>query len=101
MAAIVGAPGVFRSGREFADSIGLVPQVTSGKVKLGLISKRGNGAIAIVQATGRRQPTPAWRNARATSFQSRLVIGEAAAGFDDLAQAPAHRERFYSARQKN
>ena len=40
-------PGVFRSGRQFAAYLGLVPRQTSsgGKERLGHISKRGNGAL--------------------------------------------------------
>jgi len=45
MAAIAVDPAAFASGRHFAASLGLVPRQdgTGGKVKLGPISKRGNG----------------------------------------------------------
>jgi transposase len=45
MAAIVTDPKHFDSGRDFAASFGVVPRQdgTGGKVKLGPISKRGNG----------------------------------------------------------
>jgi transposase len=45
IAAIVTDPRHFDSGRDFAASLGLVPRQdgTGGKVKLGPISKRGNG----------------------------------------------------------
>jgi transposase len=54
MAAIVVNPGGFRSGREFAASLGLVPrhQGTGGKVKLGPISKRGNGYLRRLLVNG-------------------------------------------------
>jgi len=44
IAAVVPDPRVFRSGRDFAASIGIVPQQdsTGGKQKLGPISKQGD-----------------------------------------------------------
>jgi transposase len=47
MAAIVVDPKAFNSGRHFAASLGLVPRQngTGGKVRLGPISKRGNGYL--------------------------------------------------------
>jgi len=54
MAAIVVDPSVFRSGREFAASLGLVPrhEGTGGHVKLGPISKRGNGYLRRLLVNG-------------------------------------------------
>lgn len=54
MAAIAVAPGAFQSGRHFAASLGLVPrqQGTGGKVKLGPISKRGNGYLRRLLVNG-------------------------------------------------
>ena len=54
MAAIVTNPAVFRSGGDFAASLGLVPQQdgTGGKVKLGPISKRGNGYVRRLLVNG-------------------------------------------------
>jgi transposase len=54
MAAIVVDPSVFRSGREFAASLGLAPrhEGTGGKVKLGPISKRGNGYLRRLLVNG-------------------------------------------------
>jgi transposase len=54
LAAIVVNPGVFRSGRDFAASLGLVPRQdgTGGKVKLGPISKRGNGYLRRLLVNG-------------------------------------------------
>jgi transposase len=54
MAAIAVAPGSFTSGRHFAASLGLVPRHsgTGGKVKLGPISKRGNGYLRRLLVNG-------------------------------------------------
>ena len=54
MAAIVVNPAGFRSGREFSASLGLVPRQegTGGKVKLGPISKRGNGYLRRLLVNG-------------------------------------------------
>jgi transposase len=54
MAAIVVNPGGLRSGRAFAASLGLVPRQegTGGKVKLGPISKRGNGYLRRLLVNG-------------------------------------------------
>ena len=54
MAAIVVNPAVFRSGRDFSASLGLVPRQdsTGGKVKLGSISKRGNGYLRRLLVNG-------------------------------------------------
>ena len=47
-------PAAMRSGREFAASLGLVPRQdgTGGKVKLGPISKRGNGYLRRLLVNG-------------------------------------------------
>jgi len=54
MAAMVINPAAFRSGRDFAASLGLVPRQdgTGGKVKLGPISKRGNGYLRRLLVNG-------------------------------------------------
>jgi transposase len=54
MAAFVTNPAVFRSGGDFAASLGLVPRQdgTGGKVKLGAISKRGNGYLRRLLVNG-------------------------------------------------
>jgi transposase len=54
MAAIVTNPAAFRSGADFAASLGLVPRQdgTGGKVKLGPISKRGNGYLRRLLVNG-------------------------------------------------
>jgi transposase len=54
MAAMVVNPAGFRSGRDFSASLGLVPRQdgTGGKVKLGPISKRGNGYLRRLLVNG-------------------------------------------------
>ena len=54
MAAIVVNPALFRSGRDFSASLGLVPRQdgSGGKVKLGPISKRGNGYLRRLLVNG-------------------------------------------------
>jgi transposase len=54
IAAIVTDPRHFNSGRDFAASLGLVPRQdgTGGKVKLGPISKRGNGYLRRLLVNG-------------------------------------------------
>jgi transposase len=54
MAAMVVEPKAFSSGRHFAASLGIVPRQdgTGGKVKLGPISKRGNGYLRRLLVNG-------------------------------------------------
>jgi transposase len=54
MAAIAVNPAAFASGRDFSASLGLVPRQegTGGKVKLGRISKRGNGYLRRLLVNG-------------------------------------------------
>lgn len=54
MAAMAVDPGAFKSARHFAASLGLVPRQdgTGGKVKLGPISKRGNGYLRRLLVNG-------------------------------------------------
>ncbi len=54
MAASVTDPSLFRSGREFAASLGLVPRQNSsgGKDKLGRISKKGDGYLRKLLVVG-------------------------------------------------
>ena len=54
MAAMVVNPAAFASARHFAASLGLVPRQdgTGGKVKLGPISKRGNGYLRRLLVNG-------------------------------------------------
>ncbi len=66
MSAMVADPAAFRSARDFAASLGVVPRLegTGGKVKLGPISKRGNrylrrllvnGAMAVLRGKQAKQ----------------------------------------------
>ena len=54
MAALVIDPGAFRRSSDFAASLGLVPRQdgTGGKVRLGPISKRGNGYLRRLLVNG-------------------------------------------------
>lgn len=54
MAAMVVEPAAFGSGRNFAASLGMVPRQTGtgGKLKLGPISKRGNGYLRRLLVNG-------------------------------------------------
>jgi transposase len=54
MAAMVVEPGAFRRACDFAASLGLVPRQdgTGGKVRLGPISKRGNGYLRRLLVNG-------------------------------------------------
>jgi transposase len=54
MAAMVINPGAFRRSSDFAASLGLVPRQdgTGGKVRLGPISKRGNGYLRRLLVNG-------------------------------------------------
>ena len=54
MAAMVVDPGAFRRSSDFAASLGLVPRQdgTGGKVRLGPISKRGNGYLRRLLVNG-------------------------------------------------
>jgi transposase len=82
MAAIAIDPGAFSSGRHFAASLGLAPRQdgTGGKVKLGPISKRGNGylrrllvngAMAVLRGTRAKQDP--WLR-RLLAEKKRLVV---------------------------
>ena len=54
LAAMVVDPASFRSGRDFSASLGLVPRQsgTGGKLRLGPISKRGNGYLRRLLVNG-------------------------------------------------
>lgn len=70
LAASVNDPSVFRSGREFAAFLGLVPRQNSsgGKERLGRISKMGKGYLRKLLIIG------------ATSVVRRVRAGTSAAG---------------------
>ena len=69
LAASVPDPGVFRSGREFAAFLGLVPRQNSsgGKERLGRISKMGNGYLRKLLVVG---ATSVIRRARTSTSPS-------------------------------
>ena len=85
IAALVPDPSFFRSGREFAAWLGLVPRQhsTGGKEKLGRISKQGNryirtllviGATSVLKySRGRAAPGSAWINGLLERRPPRLV----------------------------
>ena len=70
IAATVVEPSGFRSGREFAAWLGLVPRQnsTGGKHRLGGISKRGNQYLRRAETRSNAVPmTSACRNGRGNS----------------------------------
>lgn len=75
MAAMVVDPGAFRSGRHFAAALGLVPRQdgTGGKVKLGPISKRGNGYLRRLLVNGAMAVLRSARGKRDLWLQRRLA----------------------------
>ena len=77
LAASVPDPSVFRSGREFAAFLGLVPRQNSsgGKERLGRISKMGNGYLRKLLVVG---ATSVIRRAR-TSTSARGDLDQRAA----------------------
>jgi transposase len=74
IAAIVTDPRHFDSGRDFAASLGLVPRQdgTGGKVKLGPISKRGNGYLRRLLVNGATAVLNG-KNARNDPWRARLL----------------------------
>ena len=66
IAATVADPSVFRSGREFAAWLGLVPRQnsTGGKARLGGISKRGDGYLRHLRVTGAHAVLLRYKQAR-------------------------------------
>ena len=73
LAAAVTDPGLFRSGREFAAFLGLVPRQNSsgGKDRLGRISKMGDGYLRKLLVVG---ATSVIRRARTSSSASAVWI---------------------------
>ena len=73
LAASVPDPSVFRSGREFAAFLGLVPRQNSsgGKERLGRISKMGNGYLRKLLVVG---ATSVIRRARTSTSASATWI---------------------------
>lgn len=74
IAAIVTDPRHFDSGRDFAASLGLVPRQdgTGGKVKLGPISKRGNGYLRRLLVNGATAVLNG-KNGRADPWRAKLL----------------------------
>ena len=71
---IVTSPGLYDSGRDFAASLGLVPRQdgTGGKVKLGPISKRGNGYLRRLLVNG-AMAVLCGKNARTDPWRAKLL----------------------------
>ena len=87
MSAMVVDPGAFRRASDFAASLGLVPRQdgTGGKVKLGPISKRGNGYLrrllvngAMAVLRGKRAKQDPWL-AKLLASKPRKVVAVALA----------------------
>jgi transposase len=74
IAAIVTDPRHYNSGRDFAASLGLVPRQdgTGGKVKLGPISKRGNGYLRRLLVNGATAVLNG-KNARNDPWRAKLL----------------------------
>lgn len=74
IAAIVTDPRHFDSGRDFAASLGLVPRQdgTGGKVRLGPISKRGNGYLRRLLVNGATAVLNG-KNARNDPWRARML----------------------------
>ena len=77
IAAIVTDPRHFDSGRDFAASLGLVPRQdgTGGKVKLGPISKRGNGYLRRLLVNGATAVLNG-KNARTDPWRAKMLDGK-------------------------
>ncbi len=75
IAATVADPGVFRSGREFAAWLGLVPRQnsTGGKARLGGISKRGDGYIRRLLVGGAQSVLLRPKTVKADAWLSSLL----------------------------
>ena len=107
LAATVGNPRAFRSGRQFAAWLGLVPRQNSsgGKERLGGISKMGDrylrhllvvGATAVVRYTKRKATTVSiWANRLLERKPARLVTVAVANKMARIAWAVMAREEDY------
>jgi len=107
LAATVGNPRAFRSGRQFAAWLGLVPRQNSsgGKERLGGISKMGDrylrhllvvGATAVVRYTKRKATTVSiWANRLLERKPARLVTVAVANKMARIAWAVMAREENY------
>ncbi len=109
LAATVGDARAFRSGRQFAAWLGLVPRQNSsgGKERLGGISKMGDrylrnllviGATAIVRYTKRKAtPVSIWANRLLERKPARLVTVAVANKMARIAWAVMARQEVYRA----
>jgi len=109
LAASVTDPSLFRSGREFAAFLGLVPRQNSsgGKDRLGRISKMGDGYLrkllvvgatsVIRRAEGNASATGAWVRSLMTRKPSRLVTVAMANKTARIAWAVLSRREDYRA----
>jgi transposase len=72
LVATMGDAGTFKSGREFAAFLGLVPRQsgTGGKVRLGCISKRGDPYLRTLLIHGARSVL--WHTKVPTAWQSAI-----------------------------
>ena len=107
MAAMTTDPRAFKSARHFAASLGLVPRQdgTGGKVKLGPISKRGNGYLRRLLVNGamallatRRAKTDPWLVKLLASKKTRLVAVALANKLARIGWALMMRQEDYRAR---
>jgi transposase len=109
IAAVVPDPSFFRSGREFAAWLGLVPKQNSsgGKERLGRISKQGNhyirrllvlGATSMLRlAPAKSAPGAAWVNGLLERRPARLVTVAMANKTARIAWALLARQETYRA----
>jgi transposase len=79
IAATVGDPSLFRSGREFAAWLGMTPRQNSsgGKERLGQTSKRGDKYIRSLLVAGAVAVLPHAR-ARDKGWRAKEIVGQAA-----------------------
>lgn len=109
LVATVGDAAIFRSGRQFAAWLGLVPKQHSsgGKERMGAISKMGDrylrhllvvGATAVVRYTRRKQTTVSiWANQLLERKPARLVTVAVANKMARIAWAVMARDENYRA----
>jgi transposase len=107
MAAIVVDPASFRSGRDLAASLGLVPRQdgSGGKVKLGPISKRGNGYLRRLLVNGamavlisRRAKQDAWLSQLLATKDRKVVACALANKMARIAWAVMRRQEDFRTR---
>jgi transposase len=110
IAATVTNPSHFKSGRQFAAWLGLVPRQSSsgGKDRLGRVSKMGNsylrrllvvGATALIRfARNRATPLSAWADKLLTTRPARLVSVALANKIARVAWAVLARGGYYGSR---